>query len=183
MSETKQGWCSSCDSEQTFYKTAPYPGVEDAVFRCSICETPGKTPTIAELEAITEKHLGTPEPALGAAPTEGEQQPLQQTLINDLDHIRIQLSGPWSNEDLKNLADDLNLSAEGAKEGGLGLAFFAVKKSVAQQAKAAGGIIVPFRDRHGRIIPGRALNLSPNIGKKPGDPQSLGSSGIIHPGA
>ena len=174
MSETKEGWCYSCDGKTTFYKTKGEPPVEDAAFRCSLCEAP--------LKEAAEPATAA-EPALGAAEVEGEQKPLEQTLINDLDHIRIQLSGPWSNEDLKNLADDLNLSAEGAKEGGLGLAFFAVKKSVAQQAKAAGGIIVPFRDRHGRIIPGRALNLSPNIGKKPGEPQSMGGSGIILPGA
>ncbi|MDE2102492.1 MAG: hypothetical protein KGL39_34920 [Patescibacteria group bacterium] len=165
MSETKQGWCKDCDSEQTFY----YDKMAQRWF-CSICEKP-----------LQEEQPAPP--AAGAVETEGEQAPVQQVLINDLDHIRIQLSGNWSNEDLKNLADDLNLSAEGAKEGGLGLSFFAVKKSAAQQARTAGGIVVPFRDRHGKIIPGRALNLSPqSLTKKPGEPQS-GSSGIILPGA
>ena len=178
MSETKEGWCHECDSKQTFYiAPAKSPGALQGAeeWLCSICENP-----MREHEQPTEPAAA--EPALGAAEVEGEQKPLEQTLINDLDHIRIQLSGPWSNEDLKNLADDLNLSAEGAKEGGLGLAFFAVKKSVAQQAKAAGGIIVPFRDRHGRIIPGRALNLSPQLGKLPNEPKSMGGPGFIIPG-
>lgn len=142
MSETKQSWCDECDELQTFYQ--PEAG---GLFLCSMCEKPLAVPSLPP----------APEAPVGEAV--GDGTPLQ----DDLDHIRIQLSGPWSNEDLKNLAADLQMSSDGAKEGGLGLAFFAVKKTAAQKARDAGGIIVPFRDRHGKIMLNTPpLSFSPN---------------------
>lgn len=148
MSETKEAWCAICDEKATFYKTP------DERWACSTCET--LQPVDVPLEAEKPEAAEVP----------------QQVLIDDLDYIRIQLTGPWSNDDLKALAEDLQLSADGAKEGGLGLSFFAVKKTTAEQARSMGGIVVPFRDRHGRIIPGRALNLQVP-GGDPTAPRSL----------
>ncbi len=145
MSETKQAWCLACDSEQTFYSE------DGGQLKCSICEAFwAETP---QNPMATEAELAEGEPGPPAT---------VESLQDDLDHIRIQLSGPWSNEDLKNLALDLEESAAGAKEGGLGLAFFAVKKTAARKAREAGAIIVPFRDRHGRIMSTPPLSLSPN---------------------
>lgn len=90
-------------------------------------------------------------------------------LMDDLDHIRIQLSGPWSNEDLKNLADDLQASSDGAKAGELGLQFFAIKKSAVAQSRSQGALIIPFRDRHGKIMQSPPLSLSPNKLILPGE--------------
>ena len=151
--DKREAWCSICDAKRTYHK-------DGEEWSCDVCET----------LLLAEAKEDEPE----AAP---EENPSAIPLVDDLDHIRVQLSGPWSNEDLKNLAADLNESALGAKEGGLGLSFFAVKKSEARRAKERGSIIVPFRDRHGNIIPGRALNL------KPGEPTSLSNgNGIILPG-
>lgn len=156
--ETKEAWCAICDEKATFYKTP------DDRWACSTCET--LQPEDVPLEA--EK------------PQEEVQQ---EALIDDLDHIRIQLRGPWTNDDLQALAAGMQASADAAKEDGLELLFFAVKKSTAEQARSMGGIVVPFRDRHGRIIPGRALNLQVQ-GKDKGAPQSLAlpAKKIILPG-
>ena len=163
MSETKRGWCPSCDSEETFYLNGDQ-------FVCSMCEKPGPVPTLEEVKAAAEAHgLNAPE---GATVEDAE------VLIDDLDHIRIQLKGPWTNDDLQALAAGMQASSDAAREDGLGLDFFAIRKSAAEQARSMGALVVPFRDRHGRIIPGRALSL------KPSGPSSVPgpSSKIILPG-
>ena len=133
------GWCSACERDSAFHSD----GDQWACDTCDTCEgfaADGLRETAEQL---------SPEAKPEDAPV----------LINDLDHIRIQLTGPWTNDDLKALADDLQLSADGAKEGGLGLKFFAVKKSAAAISRSQGNIIVPFRDRHGRIMPVPPLSL------------------------
>ena len=181
MSETKnekEGWCVGCDAPATFYQTA-----EGEPFRCSLCET-----TEVPVPPITDTPSAGPEPTPAekveevpwteAVPPEGTE------LTQELDHIRIDLKGPWVNGDLKGLLEDFTASQAAAAECGRGLELIitAVRKSIATKAREKGGIIVPFRDRHGKIIPGRALHLPPDIGKAPSDPRSLGASGIILPG-
>lgn len=142
MSATKEAWCHICDEQQSFYK-------QEGRWFCSLCEH------VEQAQAI--------EPQEAVAGDTAEPQPLEPSalpLMDDLDHIRIQLSGPWSNEDLKNLALDLEESAAGAKEGGLGLQFFAIKKSPAAVSRAKGALIIPFRDRHGKIMATPPLSLS-----------------------
>ncbi len=143
MSETKTGWCDECDGEQTFVQ-------ENGVFACSMCLKPMK-PQVAD---------SVPD---GAKAEEAE------VLVNDLDHICIYLKGPWTNDDLQNLAAGMQASSDAAKEDGLELNFFAIRKSAAERARTIGALVVPFRDRHGRIIPGRALKLDTN----PGAPKSM----------
>ncbi len=65
---------------------------------------------------------------------------------------------------------------------GLELIITAVRKSAATKAREKGGLVVPFRDRHGKIIPGRALHLPQQLGKTPGEPKSYGQPGIVAPG-
>ena len=130
------GWCSGCEADRGFHPDGDQ-------WACDTCEG-------FAADGLRE----TAEAPPPAAPAEDAP-----VLVNDLDHIRLQLTGPWSNDDLKALADDLQLSADGAKEGGLGLSFFAVKKSAAALSRSAGSIIVPFRDRHGRIMATPPLSL------------------------
>lgn len=174
MSETKQGWCASCDAEQTFYKTQGEPPVENAAYRCSICEAPLQEQTAEAEPAEKPEEV----PWNESVPPEGTE------LIQELDHIRIDLKGGWVNGDLKGLLEDFTASQAAAAEMGRGLELIitAVRKSAATKAREKGGLVVPFRDRHGKIIPGRALHLAPDIGKHPNDPRSLGTPGIILPG-
>ena len=134
------GWCSACGRDSSFH-------ADGTDWACDTCETLATDGLREQAEASTPEQQG--EGAASPAPV----------LINDLDHIRLQLTGPWSNDDLKALAEDLTLSADGAKEGGLGLSFFAVKKSAAALSRSAGNIIIPFRDRHGKIMATPPLSL------------------------
>jgi len=168
MSDTseREGWCAGCDGPATFYQTA-----EGQPFRCSLCEA----------EEVPAK----PDPEPAEKPEEvpwTEAVPPQGTeLTQELDHIRIDLKGPWVNGDLKGLLEDFTASQAAAAECGRGLELIitAVRKSIATKAREKGGIIVPFRDRRGNIIPGRALHLPPDIGRTPSDPRSMGAPGII----
>ena len=106
--ERRDGHCETCGEESTFYKPSP-----NASWRCSMCETSREFEDEAKPEA------------------EPERQEPGEMPVDNLDHIRIYIKGPWSREDLKNLCDDLQLSKDGAKEGGLDLDFFAVAKACA----------------------------------------------------
>ena len=126
----REAWCPGCDAKTTFYKAS-----ENAAWRCSLCEgvLPEEKPKEEALEPVQPKELP----------------------FDDLAYIAIFLKGPWSKEDLANLGADLQMSKDGAAEGGLGLDFFAVPKHKPGSdpvSMGASGLVLPFRDRHGNVI-------------------------------
>ena len=140
-------WCESCEE-----KTDHYEDSEGKV-RCSICEAlVGPQPDEPDASE-------TPEPAQeawsAAVPPEGKE------LVQELDHIRLDLQGDFRNADLKGLLDEFKDIEAAMNETGrpLKLIITAIRKSKIKKLRDNGDIVIPFRDRHGNIIPGRALHL------------------------
>lgn len=95
---TQVGVCTRCHAEVDLVCPACHPEVDEA-FRLLDDADPLPTPPIPALPAV-----------------------------NDLDHIQVRLTGPWTQEDLRAVTEGFQAAAEAAKADGLTMEFVAVKK-------------------------------------------------------
>lgn len=147
-------YCGNCEERTEFYKEEDHKEM-----RCSICETPlatAENPLSVDKDAIKEEEW------TAKVPPEGRE------LIQELDHIRLDLVGDFRNGDLKGLLDEFKeiqlLMDEVGHDSGrsLKIVVTAIRKTLIQKVRDKGDIVIPFRDRRGNIIPGRALHLPMN---------------------
>lgn len=129
--------CVNCHEETTFR-------FSDGEYRCIICDTV----TSAKPQSLE------PEPESGTA------KPLP---FNDLDHLAVFLKGEWNESSLQALQEEFNEIDQAAEANGLGVKVFVIRKSPGQLAKEDNSkIMLPFRDRHGKVIISPALTLTLN---------------------
>lgn len=138
--------CEVCEEVTEFYLD------EKQRERCSICETLLKDDAASESPAEETNQAGEWN---AEVPPDGKELP------DMLDHIRLDLQGDFRNQDLKGLLEEFQEIQKALEETGrpLKLIVSAIKKSKVKLARDKGDIIIPFRDRHGKIIPGSALHL------------------------
>lgn len=135
--------CETCEEKTEFYID------EHKQERCSICEQLFNLQSEPSPETV-------PAPEWNAeVPPEGKE------LLQVLDHIRIDFQGDFRNQDLKGLLEEFQDMQKALEETGrpLKLIVSAIKKSKVKMARDKGDLIIPFRDRHGKPIPGSALHL------------------------
>ena len=131
--------CINCQEDTTFRW-------DDGKYKCIICDM-----------------VSTEEPQ-SLDPSKDPEEALRKPLpFNDLDHLAVFLKGDWNEASLQALQEEFNAIDQNAESVGLGVKVFVVRKSPGQLAKEdSTKLMLPFRDRHGKVIISPALTLTLN---------------------